>query len=129
MPKRKSGGVMLPWLSARPDGKEGRFLMVGNSLLLSKKFQNLGTGARFLYLAMSLEAGGKREFQFSRSSIKKFGVAETSFSRYLKELIDGKYIEVVFSGRHSHEKNIYRFSLDWKQDGGADSRGWGGNIL
>lgn len=115
---------MLPWLSARPDNKEGRFLMIGNSLLLSKKFQDLSAGSRFLYMAMSLEAGGKREFQFSRSSIKKFGVAETSFSRYLKELIDGKYIEVVFSGRHSHEKISIGFHLIGNKTGAQIAGDW-----
>lgn len=57
MPKRKTGGVMLPWLSTRPDNKEGRFLMVGNSFLLSEKVQALSADARFMYLSMAMEAG------------------------------------------------------------------------
>lgn len=109
---------MLPWLSAHLDSTEKRFIQVGNSFLLSKAVQELSPGAKCLYLAMTLEAGGKREFSFPRSAAKKHGFAETSFSRYVKELTEKKFLEVVFSGRFSHEKNLYRFSLDWKKEDG-----------
>lgn len=128
MPKKKSGGVLLPWLSAHIDGKEGRFVQVGNSFFLSKAVQGLSPGAQRLYLAMALESGGKREFFFPRSTAKKHGFAETSFSRYVKELTEKKFIEVVFSGRFSHEKNLYRFSLDWKKKETLNKTGMGGNI-
>lgn len=114
MPKRKTGGVMLPWLSARPDNKEGRFLMVGNSFLLSEKVQNLSPGARFMYLSMAMESAGKREFTFSRSTAQKFGISETTAARYLKELSSSGFIELVSCGRYARVANVYRFSLNWK---------------
>lgn len=114
MPKRKTGGVMLPWLSARLDNKEGRFLMVGNSFLLSEKVQNLSPGARFMYLSMAMESAGKREFTFSRSTAQKFGISETTAARYLKELSSSGFIELVSCGRYARVANVYRFSLNWK---------------
>ncbi len=114
MPKRKTGGVMLPWLSARPDNREGRFLMVGNSFLLSTAVQGLSPGARFMFLAMALESAGKREFTFSRSTSQKFGLSETTAARYLKELSSSGFIEVVSCGRYARVPNVCRFSLKWK---------------
>ena len=123
MPKRKTGGVMLPWLSARPDNKEGRFLMVGNSFLLSEKVQNLSPGARFMYLSMAMESAGKREFTFSRSTAQKFGISETTAARYIKELSSSGFIETVSCGRFARVPNVYRFSFSWKgSEEGAGSK-------
>lgn len=105
---------MLPWLSARPDNKEGRFIQIGNSFLLSKEVQDLSPGARFMYLAMAMESAGKREFTFSRSTIQKFGISETTAARYIKELSSSGFIEVVSCGRFARVANVYRFSMDWK---------------
>lgn len=114
MPKRKTGGTMLPWLSARLDGREGRFIQVGNSLLLSRKFQDLSSGARFMYLSMTLEAGGKREFVFPRSASLKYGISESSAIRHIKELVAAGFIEVTACGRYARVPNCYRFSFKWK---------------
>ena len=117
MSRRKRGGVMLPWLSAHPDNREGRFLQVGNSFLLSDAVQKLSPGARFMYLSMALEAGGKREFCFPRSAANKFGIPETTAARYIKELSSAGFIETVSSGRLARVPNVYRFSLSWKSEG------------
>lgn len=106
---------MLPWLSARPDCKEGRFVQVGNSLLLSSCFQELSAGARFLYLCMAMESGGKRDFTFPLSSAKKYGIAKNSFSRYIKELSDSGFIS-VHSMANLRQPNEYSFSFVWKEE-------------
>lgn len=52
--KRFSGEADLkPWLTNKaPGGKtNGRFIQVGNSLLMCKRFQALSTGAKYLYFA------------------------------------------------------------------------------
>lgn len=57
-----------PWLSAKADCKEGRSF---RSAILScslSKWASLKPGARYLYLCMTMEAGGKREFTFPASS-------------------------------------------------------------
>ena len=66
MGRRKTAGRcnIRPWLSAKADCKEGRFIQIGNSLLLSEQFGKLKAGARDLYFRMAMESGGEREFTF-----------------------------------------------------------------
>ena len=115
MSKRRSGVTIKSWMSARSDCKEGRFIQVGNSLLLSPRFQGLSPGARFLYLCMAMESGGKRDFTFPLSSAKKYGIAKNSFSRYIKELRDNGFI-VVQSMANLRKPNEYAFSFTWKEE-------------
>lgn len=105
---------MLPWLSARLDNREGRFLQIGNSLLLSKEFQGLSPGARHVYLTMALEAGGKREFTYPRSTALKYGFSESSALRYIRELVAAGFVEKIVCGRFARVPNQYKFSLRWK---------------
>ena len=71
-----------PWLSAKADCKEGRFIQIGNSLLLSEQMGKLKPGARYLYLCMTMEAGGKREFTFPASSAEKYHIPPSSFENF-----------------------------------------------
>lgn len=118
MGRRKSAQSVeiKPWLSANANNREGRFIQVGNSLLLDKEhFQQLSSNARLLYLYMSMESGGKREFRFTYSAAKKYGLASTTFERAKKELQDAGYIERVYDEDYSQFKAaVYRFSLEWK---------------
>lgn len=116
MSRRKSGGTMLPWMSAKPDCKERRFLQVGNSLLLSKKFQALGPGPRMLYLCMAMESGGRRTFLLPRSAAKKYGVPSTSLRRYIRQLADGGFVKVT-SYKNLRKPNVYEFTSAWRTDG------------
>lgn len=117
MAKRKSGGKLRPWLSAKPDSREGRFLQVGNSLLLDKRFQELSTGARMLYFCIANESGGQREVKFPHGAARKYGFASTSFERYVKELREKGFLFLTGGmdcGRF--EANVYRFSFAWKTE-------------
>lgn len=117
MPKRKSGSTLLPWLTAKPDGKERRFIQVGNSLVLDARFQALSTGARWLYLALCMEAGGKREVAFPHRAAKKFGIASTSFDRYIVELQRVGFVTRVEDGSFAQfAPAVYRFSLAWRTE-------------
>lgn len=114
---RKKAAVNVdirPWLSAKQDCKEGRFIQVGNSLLFSKAAQSLSAGSFRLYLCMAMESGGRSEFSFPNSAAKKYGFAETSFNRYTKELREKGFIIVTECGRITRTPNIYRFSFSWK---------------
>lgn len=102
------------WMSARQDCKEGRFIQVGNSLLLSEAFQELSMGARNLYMCMAMESGGKRAFTFPQLSGKKYGFPPRSMRRYQQELIDAGFIELESSGKITREKNAYLFSARWR---------------
>jgi len=102
--------ALLPWLSARPDGKDGRFIQVGNSLLLSKRFQSLSRGAQHLYLCMAMESGGRREFIFPLSAAKKYGISPSGLRRYSSELTQFGFLSFV-SMKSLRAPNVYRFSL------------------
>lgn len=115
MARRQTGGTLLPWLSAKADGKEKRFIMVGNTILLDKRFQDLSAGARQLYLCLCMESGGKREVEFPHGAAKKYGFAKTSFDRYIRELETKGFVEKIESGElYQFSPNAYRFSLAWK---------------
>lgn len=115
MARKKAGGALRPWLSAKPDGQEGRFTQIGNTLLLDKRFQQLSPGARWLYICLANESGGQREVKFSHGTARKYGVPPTTFDRYTKELKNAGFIALTGGldyGRFS--PNVFRFTLDWK---------------
>lgn len=112
MAKHKKSTI-APWLSARADNREGRFIQVGNSLLLGRDFQSLSAGARFLYFCMAMESGGRREFLFPESSAKKYGIPSSSFRRYIRELSSRGFLHVS-SMKNLRQPNRYAFSYDWK---------------
>ena len=102
-----------PWLSARADNREGRFLQIGNSLLLSDRYQALSAGAKSLYLAMAMESGGRKYFVFPQSAAHKYGMPDTSFWRYVAELEKAGFIERQ-SNKNTRTANDYCFCLRWK---------------
>lgn len=102
-----------PWLSARPDCKERRFLQIGDSLLFSDSFKSLSAGAQMLFFCMAMESGGQRSLVFPLSAAKKYGIAQRSFRRYLEELEAAGFIEKV-SLANLRKPNEYTFSLSWK---------------
>lgn len=106
---------ILPWVSGKADCKEGRFIQIGNSLLLSKEYQALSSGAGRLYLCMAMESGGKREFNFTRGIGKKYGFAVSSYERYVKELKTQGFIEQIDNpDMAQYAPGSYRFIFDWK---------------
>ena len=110
-------GALLPWLSAKLDGTEKRFIQVGNSLFFNQAFQQLNAGSQMLYLRMAIESGGKREVTFSRKTAEKYGIPRNSFSRQIKELKEAGFIEDSMEGNlWQFKPSVYRFSFIWKQD-------------
>ena len=125
MPRRKAAqnANIRPWLSARYDCSEGRFLQVGNSLFLSHKdkdgleqnqFAKLSLSAKYTYLCMCLESGGRREFQFPLAAAKKYSISERTFRRCINELIEAKMISRQ-SGANARLPNNYEFISEWKR--------------
>ena len=113
MSRKKHGDTIKPWLSARTDCKEGRFIQCGNSLLLSKKFQALTAGAQMMYLCMTMESGGRKDFIFPQTAGKKYGIASASMRRYIKELQENGFVSVQ-SMANLRLPNEYSFSTAWK---------------
>ena len=111
----KHGNSVKPWLSARPDHKEGRFIQVGNSLLFSKAFQDLSAGARFLYLCMAMEAGKVSNVLFPRGAGKKYGISATSFDRQIRELQEKGFLTRIESPSLGRcDPGRYKFIQDWQ---------------
>ena len=119
--KVKTG--LVPWLSAKADGREKRFIQVGNTLLLSQKFQSLGAGARQLYFCMAMESGGRRQFIFPQSAAKKYGITPSSLRRHVKELEDAGFL-IVHSLQNLRLPNEYEFSLRWKESPLPPRQSW-----
>lgn len=104
-----------PWLSRKVDCKEGRFIQVGNSLVLAKELHEISAGARWLYLCLAMESGGNRDFIFTHGAAKKYGVPTSSFDRQVKELKEHGFIELVEDENMAQfAPNKYRFSFAWK---------------
>ena len=110
MAKSQSSKPLKRWLTASSDCREKRFVQIGNTLLFDKKFTSLSVGAR--YLAAN-EAAGSRDFQFPALKMKALGIKERTARKYIKELIDAGFVELVRSGRNTRTPNDYRFSFYW----------------
>ena len=124
--KRFSGESDLkPWLTNKTLGSKtnGRFIQVGNSLLMCKCFQALSTGAKYLYLCMAMEAGAQNDFAFPKGvAARKYGIATTSFERHRRELESAGFICLLNSPSDSEPKaqfaaNRFRFSFEKWRDG------------
>ena len=115
MGKRKAAqnSEIKPWFSAKPDNKEGRFIQVGNSLMLSKKFQGLRYSTQRLYECMGMESAGNRDFKFPQKTAKKYGFTNKTLIAGVKELQEKGFIKVI-SGRNTRQPNLYSFCFDWK---------------
>lgn len=111
--KHKTKVELVPWMSARPDNVEKRFIQVGNTLLFHKSFASLSVGCRYLYFCMSMESAGKRRFIFPQAAAAKYGIKPSSLRRHIDELEAGRFIK-VYSGKPTREPNLYEFCCDWK---------------
>lgn len=118
MSRKKAGAHIAGWLSARHDCNEGRFIQIGNSLLLCREYQQLTAGAKNTYQCMSMESGGQREFVFPLSAAKKYGISKNTLSRHIDELTASGFI-TVRSGASLRQPNIYSFSFEWKTNNAA----------
>lgn len=105
--------IITPWLSAKADCKENRFIQIGNTLFFNEKYQSLSAGAQHLYLCMALESGGRRDFIFPASAGKKYGIPPRSLNRYIAELEGAGFISKS-SGWNTRTPNEYEFCLGWK---------------
>ena len=114
MSKKYRGKVeLVPWLSARPDNVEKRFIQVGDTLLFNKSFRSLTVGCRYTYFCMAMECGGRRSFLFPQATAKKYKITPSSLRRHVDELEAKGFIK-VYSGKITREPNRYEFCFDWK---------------
>ena len=112
--KAAKNAKISPFMSENADCKEGRFLQVGNSLLLSAKFQSLTASAIHLYICMAMESAGRIDFVFPLKAAKKYGFSATTFRSKVTELQEQGFIKLVSSGKCIRKANQYRFDFSWK---------------
>lgn len=112
--KYRAKAELVPWLSAREDNVEKRFIQVGNTMLFNGAFRSLTVGCRYAYFCMAMESGGQRRFLFPQAAAKKYGLKPTSLRRYIDELETAGFLR-VYSGRATREPNRYEFRFDWKR--------------
>ena len=119
MPRRKAARncIVLPWVSAKADCREPKFLQVGISLFESKAFQKLTPSQRYLYLCMCQDASGHQTFEFPRARFERYGIKNTAARDGIAALIEAGFITREYSGKIAREANQYRFSFAWKLDG------------
>ena len=117
MPKHRAAKnvPLKAWLSANADCRDGRFIQIGNSLLLSKSFQSLTASSQLAYLALCMEAGGRSTVKLSHSGAKKYGLSSTTFDRCMKQLREKGFVDMLEDdNRAQFATNVYRFSSRWK---------------
>lgn len=119
MSRRKSAKnvPISPWLSAREDCREGRFIQVGDTLLVSKRFQALKPNSKMLYFALAMDSGGKAKVKLSHGAAeRKYGISSTTYDRAIKDLIDGGFIrQELDEYRSQFRTNEFTFVNDWKK--------------
>ena len=113
--KQKPIADIKPWLSAEKNCVEGRFIQVGNSLMLSKPIQVLTANARWLMICMAMESGRSRRFVFTHSTAEKYGLSASTFDEAKKQLLQIGYIKIVNNEDYNQYKaNEFEFISDWK---------------
>ncbi len=112
--KRKKGYTIVPWLSGREDCKEPHYIQVGVTLFEHPAFQALSPVQRYLYLCMTHDAEGRREFTFSKARFCKYGISNSAARDGINVLIKKGFIVRLYSGQATREKSGYAFSNQWK---------------
>ena len=106
------------WVTGQGCGKAASgqalpFVQIYADLMQAPAFYSLSAGARGCYLSMTVEAKGKREFEFTRKTAERYGIISRTLFRNVQELIKAGFLNCR-SGRTTRTASEYEFSLDWK---------------
>lgn len=114
--KEKSRSTLLGHRQKLREGGERSplpFVQIYADLMQAQAFNSLSAGARWCYLSMTIEAKGKREFEFTRKTAEQYGIAKRTLVRYVQELAESGFLNCK-SGRSTRTASEYEFSMDWK---------------
>lgn len=103
-----------PWCSGSENCMEPIFIQLGARLMQHPAFLALTPSDRWCYQCMLLEAKGKPDFQFSRATAKKYGIAARTLIDNVCRLRKAGFIELIASGRNNQTSSDYSFSIRWK---------------
>ena len=112
MSKRKIT-PFAPWETTKPDGKEGRYIRMGDSQMLHPALFSLSHSAFRVYTYMKLESGGNRDFTFPRCKWRKY-LSPGGFQLAIRQLCQAGLVEVLEQNKNLRKANVYRFSEKWK---------------
>jgi hypothetical protein len=114
MPSKRNRFTPFPlWQTNKLNGKEERFIRLGNSFLLSKQFNQLSYQAQIVYIHMMLESAGQKRFIFPKIKYIPF-IPHHTFLKAKKELIENGFIEIIQNNRNLRKPNQYSFTEKWK---------------
>lgn len=105
-------GVSQFWLS-HTNAQNEPFVQIGISLAQSEQFQCLSNSTKLVYLYMTLEAKGNRQFKFPLSVAKRYKVSNSTLRRSADELEKAGFIKRV-SGKTNRTPTDYEFIRSWK---------------
>lgn len=112
---KKIRNIVSPWATATGLPTEP-WTAMGITILEwpTEKRPSLSYGERLLYLCMVGEAKGKKCFEFSKSTAKKYGFPWSTACPAIHKLIDAGFIAIKEQGGATWGKNVYEFSDIWK---------------
>lgn len=97
-----------------PAGQRLPFVQLSVDLLQAPAFLKLSHATRWVYLAMTIEARGQRDFEFSLSTARRYGIESSTLRRAVKELVAAHFIGYTENGRFVRAANRYIFLFEWK---------------
>lgn len=113
MSKKKIYTPFQHYHSMAPDGAEKRYARLACSMMQSPAVQGLSHTAYRLFIEMMMNASWKPEFNFSRSTYRKF-IANSTFDRAIHELEKAGIIRIVEHNKNLRKSNLYGWSNAWK---------------
>ena len=115
-------------------GESDFFGTIYDGMCQSKQYQSLSIGARQFYTLCRVQSRsshgkaclsrhGQEEnttytdycFCFPAKHLKLYGVDRSNANRYLNELINAGFIDLLEQNKHRKKINVYCFSSRWKQ--------------
>lgn len=114
-------------------GDHKRYGTIGVRMMQSLEFRALTPGAQLMYMRcrcqsqspegrrclyqyskdVGMDYSPDRYFVFPSKHMAEYGVDRGNGSKWLKELINKGFLEMVESNKHRHKVNVYSFSTKW----------------
>lgn len=115
MSKRKRNFVPFPhYQTMNVNGLEKHYTRLPSSMMTSDAVQELSHTAYRIFIEMMLCASWKEEFTFSHSCYEGT-VANSTFSKAIKELEEAGIIDIKERNKNLRKSNVYAWSSRWKE--------------
>lgn len=102
-----------PFKSYEGKKSNDKHIRLTADMMTNKKFLNLPSSSKVLYMYMKLWALGKEEFEYAESLSSKY-MSKMTFYSARDKLIENGFIDVVQTNKFAHIPNKYKFSSKWR---------------